>query len=126
MNSPTERPLIERLQDYSETNVDPHEVSREISRLCQSQDAAGLKALREAYIGKFAQKGKTDSEVTFIVDDNLYIAALMADYTGDQQEASGVLTHSCLLRTNPNVSAQKTPTALFYSQTTGYLPPRWN
>lgn len=112
MPTATQLPLAERLMKPG-TNIDPHEVARELTHLCISGDVKGVRKLRDSYligIGRAYPARKVD-KISKLVDENLLFASGVADIVArDGYEASGQL------QMPPRLDG---PVAQFYQKATG-------
>ncbi len=102
--------LIDKINNPTIQNMDPHEVTRELTVLTQTGNQSGLIELREAL--------RRVSDSPEIADDNLYFAAVVADrvLSSNGEEASGQLSIP------PTRPLQDGQVASFYVKVTGYNP----
>lgn len=114
MTTNTEQTLAERLLNPTTGAVNPHEIARELTQLCERKDRENTRKLRDAYlIGVWdILPSKTLDTVRAITDENLLYAAQLADRVAkDGYEASGQL----------HIKPQRDgPITKFFREATGY------
>jgi|SRR3989338_1395943 len=116
MPTTTQAPLTERLMNPHVGTVNPHEVAKELTELHSSRNSDGVRKLRDAYLigqGRLYPVQTVD-EIRSVVDENLMMAAGLADIVAScGYEASGQLHFK------PRLDG---PVAQFYQESTGINP----
>ena len=116
MQATTQAPLTERLMNPHVGTVNPHEVAKELTELHRGRNSDGVLKLRDAYLigqGRLYPVQTVD-EIRSVVDENLMMAAGLADVVAScGYEASGQL------HVKPRLDG---PVAQFYQESTGINP----
>lgn len=109
------------IEDLRQGSVNPHSTARAIQTMYNQRDEESLRRVRSTYIDTLLEgRFRNPISAARVVDENLYIAARLADIVKKcGYDGSGQLMGAANI-TSVNVG----PVAQFYKETTGYQPPK--